>query len=104
MMAAAIIQFQGVVYSPLNEASPLLRSQLLCEESSIFAKRYSPQALIMAKMAVVIYPGFANGMIILQIVPSLEHPSMVAASSKSVGIESKYPFNIQMQIGNAKVV
>lgn len=39
MMAAAIIQFQGVVYSPLNEASPLLRSQLLCEESSILDRK-----------------------------------------------------------------
>jgi hypothetical protein len=63
----------------------------------------SPQAVRKLKNAVTARPGRASGMITRQNVANGPQPSIAAASSSEVEMESKYPLSIQAQNGTAIV-
>ena len=49
-----------------------------------------------------IRPGVETGIISLINAPTLEQPSILPASSRSLGIVLKYPYKIQVDIGNSQ--
>ncbi len=65
----------------------------------VLANINSPQALINVKMIITASPGLAIGIIILYHTCRKLHPSMVAASDKSVGIFLKVPRMMNMDMG-----
>lgn len=58
---------------------------------------------INARIPAVRIPGVASGIITLQKVPMLEAPSILAAISRSLGIDSKYGIMIHMIVGSETI-
>src|SRR5690554_1750303 len=54
------------------------------------------------KIATDVMPGPEIGRITRRNAESVEQPSIIAASSSSLGIVSKYPFSIQVAVGSPK--
>ena len=98
MTATAAISPHSVPTAVTNPASPVVIVRAL-ELVSTEANRYSFQAKSQVSSAVVAMPGAASGMITRQRIPITEQPSIIAASSSSVGMPSTIPFSNQMANG-----
>ena len=66
------------------------------------AKSSSLHEATKAKMAVAATPGAASGRTILRREPNRVQPSIIALSSSSRGMDSKYPTSIQTVKGTVK--
>jgi hypothetical protein len=89
--------------SPIMSCRPTGQVRVSAPVVSIRANRNSFQALMAMSTVVARRPLRATGSAIRHIAPSLEQPSMRAASSSSPGRSSKKPFMSQMNIGSRKL-
>jgi len=101
---AAAFSTHGIVYSPRNIVIPTgivlaVSSVLIVNEN-----RYSFHACINIKIAVVNIPGIANGRTTFVKACIFEHPSILAASSSSSGIDLKKVVRYHNDSGIPKVI
>ena len=78
---------------------PTVNGVLFAFLVKISGYRYCPQPVKKERANVVAIPGVDSGIMILNNIPSLEHPSMEAASSSATGMPSKKL--LSSKIGNA---
>ena len=90
-------------YPALLENSVIITGTVLAamDDVRFTPKKYSFHEIINIKIAVEANPGADNGKIIRKNAFICEHPSTLAASSKSIGRFVKYPFIIHITNGSA---
>jgi len=100
--ASCIVQL--VEYCPLNRVR--LTGSVIFSGSviNINANINSFHALTKLNMEMVAIEDFESGKIILQNTPDILHPSIIAASSISLGNDAINPLRINMDVGNANAV
>lgn len=101
---AAMSGFHSTVNLPKKDVRPTGMVLSSSRFMNVIANINSFHAPMNAKIADATIPCSERGNTILVKAPSLEHPSISAASSSSRGISSKKPFNIHTVSGSVNVV
>ncbi|GAH71003.1 unnamed protein product [marine sediment metagenome] len=99
----AIRSFQNMLYWPNLAPITTVSIRRLAEEVKTSANKNWFHAVKKVNKAAAITPGKDTGKMILKKAPTLEHPSMSAASSNSIGMLAKKPLSMSAQNGKVKV-